>query len=95
MEKKQEEQARQMRELQDRVEHLQHENDRFRAQAEERHNLGEGDEQDSGQAKNPTIRDKGKKPIIPDNVDTPAGDELSLDNLPNPSLTKINRTKSC
>ena len=48
MEKKQEEQARQMRELQDRAEHLQSENDRLRAQAEKIHNLGEGDAQIAG-----------------------------------------------
>ena len=39
MEKKQKEQARQMRELQDRVEHLQLENNRLRAQVVKMHNL--------------------------------------------------------
>ena len=66
-----------MRELQDRVEHLQRENDRLRAQVENRHNLGEGDTQDSGQAKHSTVHDKGKKPIVPDNLDIPVDDELS------------------
>ena len=54
MEKKQEEQARQMRELQDRVEHLQHENNHLQAQVEKRHDLGERDMQDSSQARHPT-----------------------------------------
>ena len=94
MEKKQEEQPRRMRELQDRTKHLQHDNDRLQAQVEERHNLGEGDAQDSRQAKHPTLRDKGKKPITPDNVDTPADDELSSDKLPNPSPVKSSRARS-
>ena len=70
MEKKQEEQAKQMRELQNHVESLQWENNRLRAQVEEMRNLGEKDMQDSGQAKHTTIRDKGKKPIVLDNIDT-------------------------
>ena len=83
-----------MRELQDRFEHLQRENDRLMAQVEERHNLGEGDAQDSGQAKHPTIRDKRKKPIIADNVDILANDELSSDRSPNPSLEKSSKARS-
>ena len=77
MEKKQEEQAKQMRELQNRVESLQWENNRLRAQVEEMRNLGEKDMQDSSQAKHTTIRDKGKKPIVLDNIDTLTDDELS------------------
>ena len=74
MEKKQEEQAKHIRELQDRTKCLQREKDRLRAQVEERRNL---DERDSGQAKHSTIHNKGKKPIILDNIDTLADDELS------------------
>ena len=39
MEKKQEKQARKMRELQDRAEHMQRENNRLWAQVEKRHDL--------------------------------------------------------
>ena len=82
-----------MRELQDRVEHLQRENDHLWAQVEKRHNLGKGDMQDSGQAKHPTVRDKGKKSIIPNDVDIPTNDELFSSNLPNPSSEKSNRAR--
>ena len=54
MEKKQEEQSRHMRELQDRADHLQKENDHLRAQVENMHDLSEKDVIDSGQAKHPT-----------------------------------------
>ena len=64
MEKKQEEQTKQMRELQDRAECLQQEIYRLRAQVEERRNLREKDMQDSGQAKHPTTRNKGKESIV-------------------------------
>ena len=94
MEKKHEEQARQMRELQDRVEHPQRENDHLQAQVEKMHNLGERDVQDNGQARQPAARDKGKEPIVPGDVDTSANDELSLGSLPNLSPTKNNRVKS-
>ena len=46
-----------MRELQDRVEHLQRENNHLQAQVEKRHDLGERDVQDSGQARHPTAHD--------------------------------------
>ena len=78
MEKKQEEQARQMKGLQKRTEHLQRENHRLRAQLEKRHDLDERDAQDNGQVKHPIIRDKGKKFIVLDDVDIPA----DIDNLP-------------
>ena len=77
MEKKYKEQVRQMRELQDRDEHLQRENDCLWAHVEKRHNLGKGDAQDSEQAKPSTVRDKGKKSIIPDDADIPVDGELS------------------
>ena len=94
MKKKQEEQARQMRELQDRAEYLQSENDHLRAQFEKRRNLSEGDAQDSRQAKHPTVRDKGKKPIIPDDEKIPTDDELSFSSSPNPSPAKSNKARS-
>ena len=46
MEKKQDEQARWMRELLDRIEHLECENDCLHAQVEKRRDLGERDMQD-------------------------------------------------
>ena len=58
-----------MKELQERSEYLQHENDRLRAHVEERSDLEERDAQDSDQAKHLVFRDKGKKPIILGDVD--------------------------
>ena len=95
MEKKQEEQARQMKELQDRTEHLQCENNRLLAQVEKRHDLGEKEVQDSDQARHRTARDKGKELIIPGDVDTPANDELSSGSSPNVSPTNNSRARSC
>ena len=37
----------------------------------------------------PTARNKGKKPAIPDDVDTPADDELSSSSSPSLSLSLI------
>ena len=82
-----------MKELQDHAEHLQHENDCLLAQVEKRRYLGKKDVQDSGQARHPTARDKGKEPIVPDDVDTPVDDELSSGSLPNLSLAKSNRVR--
>ena len=95
MEKKQEEQARQMKELKDRVEHLQRENDRLRAQVEKKHDLGERDVPDNGLARHLTARDKGKEPIVPKDVNTLADDELSLGGSPNLSPVKSSRARSC
>ena len=83
-----------MRELQDRGEHLQHENDRLLAQVEKRRNLGERDVQDSSQARHLTACDKGKEPIVPNDVDTPADDELSSSSSPNLSPAKSSRARS-
>ena len=47
--------------------------------------------QDSGQARHPTVRDKGNEPIVPDDVDTPADDELSSGSSPNLSPAKVAR----
>ena len=49
--------------------------------------------QESGRAKHPIVRIKGKKLIALDDVDTPANDELSLSSSPNPSLVKSKRNK--
>ena len=86
MEKKQEEQARKMME--------QRENECLWPHIEKRHDIGERDVQDSGQAKHSTARDKGKEPIVPNNVDTPAYDELSSGSSPNLSLAKSSRVRS-
>ena len=80
-----------MKELQEHTKHLQHQNDRLRAQVGKRRDLDERDTQDSGQAKHPIILNKGKKPIILGDVDIPTNDELSLDSLPNLSLAKTTR----
>ena len=58
------------------------------------YDLGEKDVQDS-QARNLTTRNKGKEPIIPDNVDTPADDEFSLGSSPYLSVAKSSRAMSC
>ena len=83
-----------MRELQDRVEHIQLENDRLPAQVKKRHNLGERDVQDSGQARQPIACNKGKEPIVLDDVDTLADDELSSGSSQNLSLTKRSKARS-
>ena len=94
MEKKQEEKEKHMRELQDHAERLQQENNCLPAQVEERRNLSVKDAQDSIQEKPPTVHDKGKKPIVPENIDTLADDELSLGSLPNLPPVKSNRARS-
>ena len=58
------------------------------------HDLGEKDMHDSGQAKHPTARIKGKEPVIPDNVDTLADDELSSGSSLDLSLEKSSRARS-
>ena len=59
MEKKQEEQARQMKELQGHAKHLQCENDQLRAQIEKSHDLGK-DVRDSNQTMHLIARNRGK-----------------------------------
>ena len=93
MEKKQEEQARQIKELQERAKHLQHRNDRLGAQVEKRRDLDKRDVQDSGQVKRPVVRDKEKKAINLDDVDIPADDELSSSSSPNISPVKSNKDR--
>ena len=84
---------RQMKELQERIEQLQRENDRLRAQVEQRHDLDKRDAQDNDPARNPVVHNKGKKPISLDDVDTPADGELSSGSLPNPSPVKRKSNK--
>ena len=94
IEKKQEEQARQMKELKECVELLPHENDCLLTQVEKKRYLDKRAAQDSGQAQHPVFRDKGKNPIVLDDVDIPEDDELSSDNLPDPSPIKGNKDRS-
>ena len=81
-----------MRELQDQVEHLQRENDLLQAQIENRHDLGERDVQDSSQSRHTIAHNKGKEPIILDNVDTLMDDELSSSSSPDLSPAKRSRS---
>ena len=67
-----------MKELQDCTKHLQRESDHLQAQVENRRDLGERNVQDNSQARHPIARDKGKESIVPDDVDTPTDDKLSL-----------------
>ena len=76
MERKQEEQARQMQELQARIECLQRENDQLRSQVEKSLKLG-NDVREGDRVEHPIVRNKGKEPIISDDGDAPANDELS------------------
>ena len=80
METKQKEQARQMEELEGQVELLRRENDQLRAQIEKNRDLGK-DVGDSGFAAQLIARNKGKEPVGPNDVDTPADDELSSGSL--------------
>ena len=45
------------------------------------------DARDSGRATHPIACNKGKEPIVPNDVDTPAGDELSSGSSPSLSLS--------
>ena len=91
--KKQEEQARQMKELQERAGQLQCENYRLRVQVEKRHDLDKRDTQYNGQAKHPVVCNKGIKLITFDDVETSAVDELSLGSSLNPSPAKSKSNK--
>ena len=73
---------------------MQCENDRLRAQVEKRQYLDERDAQDSGQEKHLVVCDKGKKPIVLDDVDIPTNDELSSGSSPNLSPGKSNKDRS-
>ena len=74
METKQEEQARQMAELRNLVDHLQQENDHLRARlAEDRGENAQG----SSHPIPPVKQNRGKEPILPSDNDAAANDELS------------------
>ena len=73
MERKQEEKARQMKELRAHVERLQRENYLLCAQMEKSRDLGD-EVRGSGRATYPITHNKGKELIIPANVDTPVDD---------------------
>ena len=73
MERKQEEQARQMKELIGQAEHLRCKSDQLRAQIEKNRK----DEQANDRDVQPIARNKEKGLVVPNDVDTPADDELS------------------
>ena len=73
MERKQEEQARQMHELQDCAERLQRENDQLQSQVVE---LGK-DVQERDRAEPPIVCNKGKEPVIFGDCDALIDDKLS------------------
>ena len=50
--------------------------------------------QDSDKARHPTARNKEKKPIVLNDVDTPANDELFSGSSPNLSPVKSSRARS-
>ena len=58
----------------------------MRAQIEKSRDLGK-DVRDSGRAARLIAHNKGKKPIVPDDVDTPVDDELSSGSSPSLSLS--------
>ena len=70
MERKQEEQARQMQELQVRIKSLQRDNDQLRSQVEKSLKLGK-DVREGDCAERPIIRNKEKDPIISNDGDAP------------------------
>ena len=82
-----------MKEFQEHADQPQFENDRLRAQLEQRHDLDVRDTQDNGPMRHPAVRDKGRKLIALDDVDTPTDDELSLGSSPNLSPIKSKRNK--
>ena len=97
MERKQEEQARQMKELQGQVERLRHENDQLLAHIEK----SRKDAQDNNHNVQLIARNKGKGPVVSDDVDTPAEDELSsssspsLNHSPTKNTQESTRTRLC
>ena len=86
METKQEEQARQMAELQSRVDHLQQKNDHLRAHLEE--DRGEN-ARGTSHPTPPVKQNKGKEPILRADSDGGADDELSSGTSPLPDLPPL------
>ena len=62
------------------------------AQIEKNPNLGK-DVQDSDLTVHPIARNRGKEPIIPDDVDTPTDDELSSSSSPSLSLSPVKNVR--
>ena len=81
-----------MKELQGHAERLQQENDQLWAQIEKSCDLGK-EVRDSGRAAHPITRNKGKEPIILDDVDTSADNELSSGNSPSLSLSSTKNVR--
>ena len=79
-----------MRELQGHSKCLQRENDQLRAQIGESRDLGK-DVRERDRAVHQITHNKGKEPIVPDDVDTPTDDELSSSNS---SLLSLSPTKN-
>ena len=88
MEKNQKGQVRQMKELQGRVERLRNENDQLGAHIEK----SLKDAQDNGYDVEPIARDKGKGPVVPNDVDTLANDELYSCSSPSLNLLLAKNT---
>ena len=78
-----------MKELQGQAENLRHENDQLRAQIEK----SSKDTENNGRNVQPITRDKEKGPIVPDDVDTPMGDELSSGSYPSLNLSPVRNTQ--
>ena len=93
MERKQEKQTRQMKELQAHAERLEWENNQLRAQMKKSRDLGD-EELDRGQAAYPITQNKGKGPVIPTDVDTLTDDELSLGSFPPMGLSPAKNTRA-
>ena len=83
MERKQEKQERQMKELQGQAKRLRIENDQLRAQIEKSCKEAQDNDPDMHQI----ARNKGKGPIVPNDVNTPTNDELSSGSSPSLNLS--------
>ena len=75
-----------MKELQKQAECFQRENDQLWAQIEKSRDLGK-DIRDNDRTAYLVALNKGKEPIVPDDINTPTNDELSSGNSPSPSLS--------
>ena len=81
---KQEKQVRQIAELQNRVDHLQQDNDRLRARLEE----DRGENAQGSNHPTPSVKqNKGKQLILPGDSDVTTDDELSSDSSPLPDMS--------
>ena len=78
-----------MKELQGQVERLRRENDQLQAQIEK----SRKDAQNNGHDVQPITRNKGKGPVVFDDVDTLTDDELSLGSSPSLNLSPAKNTR--